>query len=204
VDKKKKNSSGTKGRLTLKQLEFCYEYVAQKGNGAAAAKAIGVAEGSARQVACRWLKNSKIATKIKNIYKKYFSTLGCDSTDVLRELQKVGFSNMADYIDWNENGITIKSPEDIGDAVGAIKELKIIRRHYPKLECDETETIIKLHDKIRPLEILKKNSIELDEEEEEISKNVVLNISADDLQNKDATEIARDYTKLLQHVRKSK
>ena len=65
---------------------------------------------------------------------------------MLRELQHIGFSNIADYLRFNENGITLKDSEDLTRGqLSAVAEASQIQTRYG------ISVKFKLHDKIEAL-----------------------------------------------------
>ena len=65
---------------------------------------------------------------------------------MLRELQHIGFSNIADYLRFNENGITLKDSEDLTRGqLSAVAEASQMQTKHG------TNVKFKLHDKIEAL-----------------------------------------------------
>ena len=200
----KKGINKKPGKMTLRQSEFCYEFVACKGNGSAAARAVQCPASSAKVQAAKWLTNPNIVAKIKELYLKHFHTLSCKSIDVLEELQVLGFSDIRDFVKWDKNGvILLKSSKEMGRHTKAVKEINIDNTVNANGEKEQTVKL-KLHDKFKPLESLRKNSGELDEEDGNIDDQIVLHLSAKDIQSTDATTLGKNYLELLSHVRGSK
>jgi phage terminase small subunit len=82
---------------------------------------------------------------------------------VIRELNRLAFSSVADICSWDEDGtVTMKTMDDLtDDVVASIKKVKCVKtvRYGVDGESTETTTLeIEQHDKKGPLEILSRAS----------------------------------------------
>jgi phage terminase small subunit len=72
--------------------------------------------------------------------------------DVIEELRRVALSNMKDFASWDNKTVTFKTseelPDDIASAISEISQTETLRGSQIKL---------KLHDKIKSLELLAKH-----------------------------------------------
>jgi len=189
--------------LSSREITFCYEYVANKGNGVAAAMAAGCrAKGPAGVRAFKWLKRAKIQKKIKEISSDHFKGLKVRAEDILNELTTLGFSDLKHCITWGEDGLThIKSSEDIGDDTRAIREITVEERYVPgtKKAIVERNISIKMHPKKDALELLLKvKHPDLFKSDKEGETPIGLNVHVDakDIQGQDAAKLARSYFEL--------
>jgi len=200
----------SKKKLTAMQQVFCYEYIARHGNGQAAAEAAGCPPKNARVQAYKWLTIPYIQKEISRLAKVHYKKMDCKISEVIRELAIIGYARMDDFIKWNENGqVSMKSRDEMGEKTAAIKEIKITKRTVtlsksdPDSVVEETETTLKLHDKVKPLEILKSVLIDKNDEPDDPAANVVLNLNGD-LQSSNASDLARRYSALLGEIRGGK
>lgn len=195
--------------LSSRQVVFCYEYVANKGNGVAAAMASGCkSETSAGVRAHKWLKRAKIKKKIAEISQCHFKGLKIRAEDIINELATLGFSNVRDIITWDANGLThVKSSDEIGENTRAIREIEVTEDRLPSKKNGENvirkEIKFKMHGKRDALETLLKvqhPDLFKDKEKDGEGKPIVnINVGIDgkDIQNKNASELARSYFELL-------
>lgn len=135
-------------KLTAKQRRFCEEYVIDL-NGTQAATRAGFSEKTANEQAVRILANVSVKKYIAKLQGKLRKQTNLSAQDVIEELQKVGFSNIQDFIE-EENTIKdiskIKRPK--AAAVSAIETSESTSK-------DGTVTVntkFKLYNKVDALE----------------------------------------------------
>ena len=138
--------------LPARHEKFCQEYIIDL-NGTRAARDAGFAKKSARVSACRLLTKANIQKRIQQLKKDRSERTGITQDMVLKELAAVGFSDFKHYGQINKDGGVEFYPfEDIeGEKTRAIKSMK---------EVDGAQShsmSLKLHDKIKPLELLGKH-----------------------------------------------
>jgi phage terminase small subunit len=93
--------------LTLKEQAFVEVYIANKGNGTQAAIAAGYSERSAHTLASRLLRKVEIKAAIERKTAKAFARYDVTPDKIVRELAKIGFSNVDDFIAKQEDGSVI-------------------------------------------------------------------------------------------------
>lgn len=140
-------------KLTEKQRRFCKEYPVDL-NATQAAIRAGYARGSANREGPKLLSNPVIQREIQKTIQKVEQKLEITTERIMAEYAKLGFSDMADYGDWDEHGkAKLRSSKDLGDKTAAIQEM-----HIQQFENDDgtTERVIKfkLHPKIAALDSL--------------------------------------------------
>lgn len=114
-----------KPELNDRQKLFVQHYVADQ-NATQAAIRAGYSEKSAEVTGHRLLRNAKIARFIEKAQGEQVKRIQFDSDDVLRELGRIGFSNMLDYMRVDENGVPRLDFSNITrDQAAAISELNI-------------------------------------------------------------------------------
>jgi phage terminase small subunit len=139
------------GDLNDKQKLFCKEYLIDL-NGTQAAIRAGYSEKTAGQQAEQLLKKLEIAAYVQELKEKRSEKTEITAEMVLRELAKIGFSNIQDYI---KEGFTISEISKLNkDHAAAIESVKIKEIHG---DFPATEVTFKLHDKLSALEKIAKH-----------------------------------------------
>lgn len=140
------SGQGARPLKNIKHEMFCQEYL-KDFNGTRSAIDVGYSEHTAHVQASKLLKKTKIADRIRYLYRKRSQRVQASADDVVRELQKLAFSNIMDYVAIDSRGnIKFKSGDQMLNTE-AISEIEITTGKVKKKK-------IKLHDKIRPLEKL--------------------------------------------------
>lgn len=135
-------------KLTDKQKRFVDEYLVDL-NATAAAKRAGYSEKSASRIAIELLNKTHVSAEIQKRQAKLRGKLEITQERVLEELAAIAFANGTDFATITHNGLvrltpTAEVPEEKKKAVASIKE-------------GQYGTEIKLHDKVRALELLGKH-----------------------------------------------
>lgn len=146
--------------MTEKQKIFCKEYLIDM-NGSRAAIAAGYSEESSRAIASELLTKPNIQSYIQNLMDERSKRLDITADKVLNELASIGFSKIDDFGEVTvvpsalipgafEQTIRLKDTLSIPkDKIAAISSIK-------QGQCGIE---IKLHDKIKALELLGKNLV---------------------------------------------
>lgn len=137
--------------MTEKQKRFADEYLIDL-NATRAYKAAYPAvkkDKTAAAAAARLLRNVKVAEYIKQQMEKIAERTEVTQDRVVKELAKIGFAQITDYVEINPNGCVIikptsEMPEDKIGAIAGIKE-------------GQNGTEIKLNDKVKALELLSRH-----------------------------------------------
>jgi len=139
-------------KLTAKQTRFCLEYLVGL-NAKQAALRSGYSKKTARSVGAENLTKPDIAQRIAELKKQRNERVLIQADDIVMELQKIAFSSAADlHIDWNE----LKSWDDLDDGQKAvIASLKVTESKG--VDWSKTVTEIKLHDKLKALDMLSRH-----------------------------------------------
>lgn len=132
-------------KLNDRQERFVDEYLVDL-NATAAAKRAGYSEKTARSQGQRLLTNVDIQAAIQKRQARLRGKLEITQERVLEELAAIAFANGTDFATINRNGLvrlipTDDLPEDKKKAVASIKE-------------GQYGTEVKLHDKVKALELL--------------------------------------------------
>jgi phage terminase small subunit len=152
-------------KLTKKEKLFVKEYIASNFNGAEAAKKAGYSGDSASQIAYQLLQKTSVKNAINQEIQDRAFRCEIRTDMVIRELAKVAFADLKDFVSFgptdmeivNKDGsktiipngawrIEIKDSSDVDGAV--LAEVS---------ESPKTGRKIKLHDKVKALELLGKH-----------------------------------------------
>ena len=136
---------------------FAHEYISTESNGAQAALNAGYAENGARQRAYHLLTNDYIWTRIKYLRNERLSRSRRSAAEIIKELENIGFSNVADLMEWNESGACfIKNsnelPREVSAAIESIQveEAEIIMGKGTEGEKRVTKDVLKTKVKLHP------------------------------------------------------
>lgn len=135
-------------RLTDKQKRFVAEYLVDL-NATAAAKRAGYSEKTAYSMGQRLLKHVEIRALIQKRREKLQSELEITQEAVLQELAAVAFANGTDFAQITRTGMVRLTPTE------ALPEHK--RKAVASIKEGQYGTEIKMHDKVRALELLGKH-----------------------------------------------
>lgn len=136
-------------KLTAKQKRFCNEYLIDL-NATQAAIRAGYSVDSAKVIGCENLTKPNVAAYLEKRMSKREVRTEITQDKVLNELAKIGFANIEDYVEvdqdqYDDKIVRIKSTKDIPeDKKAAISSIK---QGANGIE-------VKLHDKVRALENL--------------------------------------------------
>ncbi len=136
-------------KLNDNQLRFCEEYLVDF-NATRAAKAAGYSEKTARTIGSKLLTHVDIQSKIKELADDVMKKSGDPRLRVILELQMIAFGDMKDFMEWKDGKIEWKDSKLLGDKTRLVQE---IAESY---SANGGSRKIKLHDKLKALEMLSK------------------------------------------------
>lgn len=144
--------------LTAKQQRFCEEYIVDL-NATQAALRAGYSENNARFQGCENLTKPNIQTEIQKLKSKRSERVQIEADSVIKELVKLAFSNIEDFLEVLEGGeVTLKAFEVIErEKLAAIESIKINTTKNKDESREYTTTQFKLHSKLNALEQLGKH-----------------------------------------------
>lgn len=137
--------------LNDRQNRFCEEYIKDLIGDLAAVRA-GYSKKTARIIASRLLTQVNIQLRIKELMEKRSKRTEITADKVLKELAKIGFADLKDYMSWNDEKITIIDSEKV-DA-SAVSEVMYTETTIPQKNGDDIVKVqkkIKLYDKVAAL-----------------------------------------------------
>jgi phage terminase small subunit len=143
--------------INQKQLRFCEEYIATRGDLVEAGRACDMTVGSCRTL----LRNEKVRNyinaRIQQLDKK--PEIRATSDDVVQEMATLAFSDMRDYMSWGKDYIIIRDSGNLPPGASkAISEISFIENEYGTLQNRRVnrKVTVKLHDKKSALDSLAK------------------------------------------------
>jgi phage terminase small subunit len=150
---------GNHGQLTVRQNQFCLEYVKDL-NATQAAVRAGYSAKTAAQAAARLLKLVKIQEALAGFQRDLAASLMISPRRVLAEYARIAFSNMADYVDIDNSGAPhIDLSHLTRDQAAALSETTV--ESYMEGSGDNAQMVkrvrIKFHSKTQALEALSRN-----------------------------------------------
>lgn len=144
--------------LTDKQAKFVAAYLANGGNGTAAAVAAGYAKGSAHVAASRLLRDVKVAAAIEGSRAKVQTKAEVKAERVLTELLRIATADVS--LAFNEDG-TLKPlheiPEDVRRAISGVEVEELYAGFGEEKENVGRTSKLKFWDKNRALHTLCEN-----------------------------------------------
>ncbi len=144
-------AKATKSQLNDKQRLFCQEYLIDL-NATKAAERAGYSPKTANEQGCQHLAKLNIQTYIQELMQKRSEKVEVTAEMVLKELIKIGFSNIQDYI---KEGFTISDIATIEREKASVIESMKVKHTYG--DYPSTEVNFKLHDKLSALEKISKH-----------------------------------------------
>lgn len=153
--KKKKVGNSKKGadskteNLQVKQELFVRAYVNNGYNATQAALTAGYSEKTAAAIGFENLRKPKIQSKIKELLENTFEKQDITRERIIAELATCAFSDIRNAVDWRDGKVTLVDAKDVDEATARAIQM-----------VQETETArsykrsLKLHDKLKALELL--------------------------------------------------
>lgn len=146
--------------LNEKQKRFCDEYVIDL-NATQSAIRAGYSEKTAGSIGNNLLKKVEIQNEINAINNERSAKTGITAERVLSELGKIAFSDLKEYLSFDENGVKFKDSEEVdGTLVSEVSSQETVTRRGSGDSKEETVRVnlkMKLHDKMKALELLGKH-----------------------------------------------
>lgn len=162
--------------MNPKQERFCREYVIDL-NGTQAAIRAGYSKKTAGQQAEQLLKILEIKKKVKELQKEIQDRTEITADMVVKELAKVGFANIQDYIGSGNSIEDISTLKE--NKAAAVESIKIVESEWGTGDRAgrKTSTTFKLHDKISALEKLGRHLGIFEKDNAQRERSVQVNIN---------------------------
>ena len=169
--------------LTAKQQAFVEEYLIDL-NATQSAIRAGYSEKTAYSQGQRLLKNVEVASRIDEALAKRSERTEITADNVLRELAKLAFSNIEDYVRIDGEGLArVDLSEATRDQMAAVGEITVDTRREATADGDIPAVIekvrFKLSDKGTNLERLGRH-LKLFTDKTEVDTNITVNIDSKD------------------------
>lgn len=138
-------------KLSPKQEQFAREYLIDL-NATAAARRAGYKDPN---IGRQLITKNNVSSRLQELMDARAERTEITADKVLKELALIGFSNMADYVEWNGEGVTFKASADLTREQTAVV-LEVKSRKRTRVERDSGESVadiedvelsFKLHDK---------------------------------------------------------
>lgn len=144
--------------LTDMQAAFVAHYVICL-DATKAAKKAGYSEKTAGNQGSALLGNPGVRAEIERRMKSRAKRLEITGENVLRELARIGFSDLRNVADWHpDTGVTVRPADDVDeDSAAAISEVSETRQVIRGRGGDESvnsKIKVKLHDKVKALDLI--------------------------------------------------
>lgn len=175
---KKGNKKEISG-LTDKQKLFCKEYLVDL-NGKQAAIRAGYSVKTANEQASRLLTNVNVQVYLKEMVNGKMKDVDDLSQKIINELNKIAFADIKDFMKFDKDGVEFKNSEDVDGTILNEVSSQTIESDKGNLR---TNLKIKLHDKMKALEML--------------GKYKALFTEKIDVTITDLSQIAKDFDKVL-------
>ena len=128
--------------LTPLEDAYCKEYIIDLNQTQAAIRA-GYSKKCANVTGSKLMNKGSVRTRIFELMKNRAERLEISADSVIKEIAIVAFARMGQYAEWGPDGVSLKESDQVDTrAVQSIRE------------SDEGALSIKLHDKVRALEIM--------------------------------------------------
>ena len=145
--------------LNAKQQRFVDEYL-KDSNATQAAIRAGYSKKTAGSIGDENLKKPDIKKEIKRRQAILTKKAGLTAEQIINEVSSLAFSNVADYMDVENNEIILKDWSKLSrEQLAAVQEISVVREKYIKGHNSDDDKFLqiikfKLHDKRPNLELL--------------------------------------------------
>lgn len=144
-------------KLTPKQQAFCDEYLIDL-NATQAAVRAGYSKKTAGRIGQENLQKPVIQESIKANMEKRSERTEVTADRVLKELAKVAFADLKDFVTWDDYGVKIINSDKVDGTMLAEISETINNTILPNgTEIEKKQRKVKPHDKMKALEMLGKH-----------------------------------------------
>lgn len=155
--------------LTDKQKAFCLEYL-KDFNATQSAIRAGYSEGTARSIGSENLSKPDVQHYIQELASDLNKRTNNEIERIIMELQLIAFGSLRDVSEWDAGGLSIRNSKELPDGKDRLVS-EISENRTEK----STTVKIKMHDKLKALELLGKyHKIFTDKVEHEASSGAVV------------------------------
>ena len=137
-------------KLTIKQELFCQEYVADpEFHVTNAAIRAGYSRETAQEIGSENLSKPIIKLRIQELMADRMIRLRLTQDAIVKELQRCGFSNMSDFAEWDGDDVTLRNSNSLD-----IEKTAAVESVSQTTSAAGGSISIKLHSKVKALELL--------------------------------------------------
>jgi phage terminase small subunit len=148
-----------KGRLTKNRIAFCEFYVTDKNLNAKSAyrKAYPhCSDKTAETNGPRLLRNAQVKQHLKKLRADAMKRMKIKQDDILQELKTLGFSDISEFLEYNNNGVTLFDSKKVDTrAVQSVRQFTKTRvtslKDGGKVVTTNTTVELKMHQKLQAL-----------------------------------------------------
>ena len=145
--------------LTKNQKAFCEHYVTDRELNATKAYMQAYPrckESSAAALSSKTLRKVKVQRYLKKLREAAMKRVQIKQDDILQELKTLGFSNIKDFLEYDNSGITLYDSKKVDTrAIHSVKQQKKTRRTFTKdggeVVTSNTTVELKMHQKLQAL-----------------------------------------------------
>ena len=138
-----------KGPGMNKRHKLFVKYYLQSFNATEAAKKAGYSEKSAYAQGSALLKHPQIRHFIENEYEERKDSLDISTNRVLQELARIAFCDISKVLTWNSRDVTMKPSDGLSE-----DETRAIQTISDSSGPQSKRKVVKMHDKVKALELL--------------------------------------------------
>lgn len=142
--------------MTNKEKLFCKEYILDF-NGRRAAEKAGYSKKTARSIACTLLTNVDVKNEVNKLINARLEKLSVTGEQIIHELTKIAFSDIKDFTDENGSINLAQVNESISSVIAEVTISDVKGTKNGEDFQEESIKKIKLHDKMKAIELLGKH-----------------------------------------------
>lgn len=135
-------------KLTDKQKAFCQEYIIDF-NAAQSAIRAGYSKDTAKQIGARLLSNVYLQGEVNKQLDERTQRVEVKQDRIVYELAKLAFADLGNYVSVDSSGVTVKDLDDL--------DTSLLQEASQSVNKEGVNVKIKMHDKLKALELLGKH-----------------------------------------------
>lgn len=140
------------------QHECFVQHYMKNYNVTQAAKKAGYQAQDLPNTGCRILARADVKMRIKEIQEERKAQYQVSEAELVEQLQKIAFSDITDFVSWDENGVMFFDPEKVdGQMITEIDVNATTTFNANGEQIDRVKKKMKFADKMKAIELLGKN-----------------------------------------------
>ena len=137
-------------KMTAKQRRFVQEYLVDS-NATQSAIRAGFSKRTAGIIGDQLLKKTLVAAEIQKLQEQISKKLGVDAEKVMSELINIAFADLGEVVSWGPDGVVLKNSARL-----TLEQRHLIAEVSQSDTPSGTNVKVKLHDKLKALELIGK------------------------------------------------